>query len=218
MADMAPATPNNEARREQMLRVAAELIGERGFGETRIADVAKRAEASSALVIYYFGTRERLLVDALRYSEQNFYSAAEKMLAEVGSVRERLSLLVRLTCVPENDGDVPGAWGLWFDLWAQAFRHPEVKQDRVDLDARWRTLIVDIVKEGQADGDIGKVDARKFAVTFGALLDGLSIQVALQDPEVDPDTAYRIAMSYAERELGLPAARRTRAKKVPARR
>ena len=216
MADMAPATPNNEARRVQMLRVAAELICERGFGETRIADVAKRAQASSALVIYYFGTRERLLVDALRYSEQNFYDAAEKMLTEVPSVRERLSMLVRWTCVPENDGDVPGAWGLWFDLWAQAFRHPEVKQDRVELDGRWRAMIVDIVKAGQADGDIGKVDAREFAMTFAALLDGLSIQVALEDPEIDSDTAYRIAMSYAERELALPAVRPRRAKKVAA--
>lgn len=214
MADMAPATPNNEARRVQMLRAAAELICERGFGETRIADVAKRADASSALVIYYFGTRERLLVDALRYSEQNFYDAAEKMLAEVPSVRERLSLLIRWTCVPENDGDVPGAWGLWFDLWAQAFRHAEVKQDRVELDGRWRTMIVEIVTAGQADGDIGKVDARTFAVTFAALLDGLSIQVALDDPEVDADTAYRIAMSFAERELGLPAARVRRTKRA----
>jgi AcrR family transcriptional regulator len=219
MADMAPATPNNEARRVQMLRAAAELICERGFGDTRIADVAKRADASSALVIYYFGTRERLLVDALRYSEQNFYDAAEQMLAEVPSARERLSLLVRWTCVPENDGDVPGAWGLWFDLWAQAFRHPEVKQDRVELDGRWRTMIVEIVKAGQSDGDIGKVDARQFALTFAALLDGLSIQVALDDPEIDPDTAYRIAMSFAERELGLPAARAagpSRPKKVAA--
>ena len=216
MADMAPATPNNEARRVQMLRVAAEVICDRGFGETRIADVAKRAGASSALVIYYFGTRERLLVDALRYSEQNFYDAAEKMLAEVPSVRERLSLLVRWTCVPENAGDVPGAWGLWFDVWAQAFRHPEVKQDRVELDGRWRNMIVDVVKAGQADGDIGKIKAREFALTFAALLDGLSIQVALEDPEIDPDTAYRIAMSYAEHELGLPAVRRTRAKKVAA--
>jgi AcrR family transcriptional regulator len=208
---MAPATANNEARRNDMLRAAAELICERGFGETRIADVAKRAKASSALVIYYFGTRQRLLVDALRYSEGNFYDAAEKMLAEVTSARERLSLLVRWTCVPENAGDVPGAWGLWFDLWAQAFRHPEVKQDRADLDARWRTLIVDVVKAGQASGEIGRVDARAFALTFSALLDGLSIQVALEDPEVDPDKAYKIAMAYAERELGLRRARRTRA-------
>src|SRR3954467_7036541 len=201
MADMAPATPSNEARRVQMLRAAAALICERGFGETRIADVAKRAHASSALVLYYFGARERLLVDALRYSEQNFYDAAEKMLAEVSSARDRLSLLVQWTCVPDSEGDdVPGAWGLWFDLWAQAFRHPEVKQDRVDLDGRWRSMIVEVIKAGQAAGDIGKLNVRDFALTFAALLDGLSIQVALGDPEVTADSAYAIAMRFAERE------------------
>jgi hypothetical protein len=36
------------------------------------------------------------------------------------------------------------------------------------------------------------------------LLDGLSIQVALDDPEVDSDLAYDIAMHFAERELNLP--------------
>lgn len=210
MADMAPATPNNEARRDQMLRAAAELICERGFDQTRITDVAKRAKASSALVIYYFGTRERLLVDALRYSEELFYDAAEKMLAEVTSVRKRLSLLVKWTCVRDNAGEVPGAWGLWFDLWAQAFRHPEVASDRVELDARWRAMITDVVKAGQADGDIGKIDVREFARTFAALLDGLSIQVALEDPEFTSERAYRIAMRFAERELGLAPARRRR--------
>lgn len=214
MADMAPATPNNEARRTQMLRAAAELICERGFGETRISDVAERANASSALVIYYFGTRERLLVDALRYSEQNFYDTAEKMLAEVRSARDRLALLVQWTCVPDNAGDVPGSWGLWFDLWAQAFRHPEVKQDRVDLDARWRAMIVDVVRAGQTAGEIPRLDARAFALTFAALLDGLSIQVALGDPEIDSEKAYRIAMRFAQRELGLPLARRRVPKRV----
>ena len=77
MAEPAPATENNEARRVEMLRAAAALICERGFGDTRIADVAKRAGVSSALVIYYFGTRDRLLVDALRHSVESFYGAAE---------------------------------------------------------------------------------------------------------------------------------------------
>ena len=62
-----------DQRREQMLRAAAELIGERGFSETRIADVARRSGASPALVIYYFGTKDRLLTEALRYSEDAFY-------------------------------------------------------------------------------------------------------------------------------------------------
>jgi AcrR family transcriptional regulator len=202
MAEPAPATENNERRRIEMLRAAAELICERGFGDTRIADVAKRAGVSSALVIYYFGTRDRLLVDALRYSEESGYEAMEQKLAEISSLRDRLSLLIKWTCVPEADNEIPGAWGLWFDLWAQAFRHDEVKAGRVELDARWRAMIVDAVKSADLDTDI---DIRTFALEFSALLDGLSIQVALDDPEVDSSVAYDVAMRFAERELNLPA-------------
>jgi AcrR family transcriptional regulator len=204
MAEPAPATVQNEARRIEMLRAAAELICERGFGDTRIADVAKRAGVSSALVIYYFGTRDRLLVDALRYSEESFYEAAEQMLAEVASLRERLSLLIQWTCVPEGTGEIPGAWGLWFDLWAQAFRHDEIKAGRAELDARWRKMIVDALDSS----DMSAKDKRMFALEFAALLDGLSIQVALDDPEVDSDLAYDIAMRFAERELSLPPAKK----------
>lgn len=206
MADPAPATEQNEARRIEMLRAAAELICERGFGDTRIADVAKRSGVSSALVIYYFGTRDRLLVDALRYSEESFYEAAEKMLAEVPSLRERMSLLIRWTCVPEGKNEIPGAWGLWFDLWAQAFRHDEIKAGRAELDARWRKMIVDALKSADSAEFDSEVNPRTFALEFSALLDGLSIQVALEDPDVDSDVAYDIAMRFAERELGLAPA------------
>lgn len=205
MAEPAAATENNEARRIQMLRAATELICERGFSETRISDVAKRAGVSSALVIYYFGTRDRLLVDALRFSEESFYEAAEQMLAEVHSVRDRISLLIEWTCIPSRDDEIPGAWGLWFDLWVQAFRHDEVKAGRVERDARWRRMIVDAISSEDIEGTF---DPALFALEFSALLDGLSIQVALDDPEVDAKVAYDIAMRFAERELNLPAERR----------
>ena len=95
MAEPAPATEQNEGRRIEMLRAAAELICERGFGDTRIADVAKRAGVSSALIIYYFGTRDRLLVDALRFSEESFYEAAEEMLADLVAGHEAVTRTAR---------------------------------------------------------------------------------------------------------------------------
>jgi AcrR family transcriptional regulator len=202
MAEPAPATEQNVGRRIEMLRAAAKLICERGFGDTRITDVAKRAGVSSALVIYYFGTRDRLLVDALRYSEESFYEAAEQMLADVASLRERLSLLIKWTCVPDGKDEIPGAWGLWFDLWAQAFRHDEIKAGRAELDARWRKMII----EALDSSELSAKDKRMFALEFAALLDGLSIQVALEDPVVDSDLAYQIAMRFAERELNLSPA------------
>ena len=201
MAAGTSASAPPDLRREQMLRAAAELIGERGFSETRIADVARRAGASPALVIYYFATKDQLLTEALRFSEEAFYRTVTAELETLRTARERLELLVRTTCVPQGEGEVPGAWGLWFDLWAQAFRHPEIAKDRIELDQRWRDTIAQVVRDGQASGEIGDVDADAFAITFSALIDGLSIQAALQDPVVDPDRAFAIAMAFAAREL-----------------
>jgi AcrR family transcriptional regulator len=200
----AQASGPPDLRREQMLHAAAELIGERGFSETRIADVARRAGVSPALVIYYFSTKDELLTEALRFSERSFYADVAAELERLRTARERLEMLVRTTCVPAGEGEIPGAWGLWFDLWAQAFRHPEVKKDRIELDQRWRDTIAQVVRDGQAAGEIGRsVDADAFAITFSALLDGLSIQVALDDPVVDAGRAFAIAMAFAAKDLGV---------------
>ncbi|MFT3872563.1 MAG: TetR/AcrR family transcriptional regulator [Nocardioides sp.] len=199
-----------DQRRDQMLAAAAALIAERGFSETRIADVAKRVGASSALVVYYFGTKDKLLTEALTYSEAHFYDAADRMLAETPGLRDRLETLVRMTCDPDGEDDIPGAWGLWFDLWAQAFRHPQVAEDRIVADRRWRDTIVGVLEDGMAAGEIGTVDTAQFAITFAALLDGLCIQVALRDPDVDSDRAFAIAMDFATKALSLPPASRGR--------
>jgi AcrR family transcriptional regulator len=202
-----------DVRRDQMLAAASTLIAERGFSDTRIADVAKRVGASPALVIYYFGTKDSLLTEALRWSERSFYAAAEEMLESTEKLRDRLEILVEWNIVADKQQDIAGDWGLWFDLWAQAFRHPEVKKDRAELDAQWRALIARIVQEGIDRGEIEQVDVQEFAIMWGSLLDGLVVQVSLDDPVVRPALARRIALDTAAKELGLGAARSRRTSK-----
>ena len=190
-----------DVRRDQMLVAASHLIAERGFTDTRIADVAERVGASPALVIYYFGTKDSLLTEALRWSEGSFYSAVEEMLLDTPALQDRIENLVT-ACLPVAE-ETPDDWGLWFDLWAQAFRHPEVKKDRVALDKQWRDLIARVVQAGVDNGEIGELDVEAFAVMWSALLDGLVVQVALDDPLVDVPYAQRVARDVAVKELGL---------------
>src|ERR687887_630576 len=72
------------------LEAAVEVIAEQGLCDTRIQDVAKRAGASPALVIYYFQKKERLLGQALTYAEERFYTSTAEALATLGTARERL--------------------------------------------------------------------------------------------------------------------------------
>ena len=94
-----------EVRREQMIRAALEVIQERGFPDTRIADVAQRAGVSPALVIYYFGTKDSLLTEAMRYSEDAFYDLGARRMAAAANAKARLEEIVALTCLPTDEDE-----------------------------------------------------------------------------------------------------------------
>ncbi len=191
-----------EARRDQMVRAALEVIIERGFPDTRIADVAERAGVSPALVIYYFGTKDSLLTAAMRFAEDGFYDLGAKRMAALDSASARLEEMVAMTCLPADADEDGESWALWLDLWAQAVRHPEVARVREEFDERWREAIRDIVRQGQASGEFNDVDADEFAVCFSALLDGFAIQIALDDPVVDAPRAFQLSMRIAAAQLG----------------
>ncbi len=113
---------------------------------------------------------------------------------------------------------MPGSWLLWLDLWAQAARNPGVAAVRQKFDERWRETIRDLVREGQDGGEFGSVDADDFAVTLSAMLDGLAIVIALEDPEVTPARAFELTMRFAAGQLGFDWQPRRRARKARSRR
>ena len=191
-----------DQRREQMLRAALEVIQERGYADSRIADVAERAGTSPALVIYYFKTKDQLLTEAIRFSEDSWYEAGTARMAAISTAAGRLEEIVAMSFLPEEDAEPPSSWVLWLDLWAQAVRHPEVATVRQKFDERWRQTIISLVVEGQEAGEFGPVDPVEFAVLFSALLDGLAVQIALSDPSLDAVKAFGLCMRFAADRLG----------------
>src|SRR6201995_273803 len=131
------AASGADQRREQMLRAALEVIAERASPERGITDVAKQAGTSAALVIYYFKTRDQLLTEAMRFSEDVWYAAGTRRMAKIATAAGRLEEIVAMTCLPDNDPDVAGSWLLWLDLWAQAAPNPGVAPGGEKVDERW---------------------------------------------------------------------------------
>ena len=214
MKRQADGSGTADQRREQMLRAALEVIVEQGFPKTRISDVAERAGTSPALVIYYFKTKDQLLTEAIRLSEDTWYETGTRRVALIDTAAARLEELIAMSCLPEAEDD-PGApntsWLLWLDLWAQAARHPEVAEVRRKFDERWRDTIASLVRQGQEAGEFGPVDPADFAVTMSSLLDGFAIQIALEDPTVDPGRAFELSMRFAASQLGFTWVPRHRA-------
>jgi len=191
-------------RREQMLRAAVDVIVERGYADTRIAAVDERTGTSPALVIYYFKTRDQLLTEAIRYSEDTWYDEYTRRVAQIPDAAGRLAELIAMNCLPGTDPEPNSWWLLWLDLWALSPRSPGVAAVREKSDERWREAIRSIVLAGQEAGEFASVDADDFTITLSALLDGLAVQIALEDPAVPPQRTYDLAMRFAAGQLGFP--------------
>jgi AcrR family transcriptional regulator len=190
------------ARREQMLRAAMEVILERGYADTRIADVAERTGTSPALVIYYFKTRDQLLTEAIRYSEDSWYAENLRRVENIPTAAGRLTELIAMNCLPGTEPEPSSYWLLWLDLWAFSPRNPGVAAVRQKTDERWREAIRSIVLAGQEAGEFASADADDFTIALAALLDGLAVQIALEDPEVTAERAYDLTMRFAAGQLG----------------
>jgi AcrR family transcriptional regulator len=192
-----------QKRRTQMLEAAAEVIGERGLCDTRIADVAERAGLSPALVVYYFGSKEKLLTEALAYAEDLFYIEAFRELTGIEGAAERLGRLIELACPPVERREADEYWALWVELWSRALRNGEAARKREALDRRWRNTIAEVVREGQGAGEFGPCDPERFATYLSALMDGLALQMLLKDSAVDGEMMNGMCLDAAARELGL---------------
>ncbi|WP_298207894.1 TetR family transcriptional regulator C-terminal domain-containing protein [Ferrimicrobium sp.] len=202
-----------DIRRAQILASAVDVIIERGFPETRISDVATRAGVSPALVVYYFKTKARLLSEAMRQSENRWYAEMAQRVAGIGPAAKRLEEITAMTCLPSpkklsrksdstDDVEFDDSWIVWLDLWSQALRDPHLGSVREEFDDHFRGTIKEIVRDGVARGEFVAIDESDFAVGYAALLDGLAIQITLNDPEVSSQRAFSLAMRTASQQLG----------------
>lgn len=187
-------------RREQICAVAVEVIAERGLAETRLADVAQRAGVSAGLVLYYFGSKERLLSEALVDADDRFHLRGFHELLRLPSARDQLVRIIDLAGFPADQTET-SYWALWMQLWVRALHDQEAARQRAALDQRWRATLAGIVRSGQRSGEFAKVDVEDFVATLAALIDGLAIQVLLDDPATDPERMRRRALAFAAREL-----------------
>jgi AcrR family transcriptional regulator len=191
-----------DQRRRQMLTAALDVISERGFADTRIADIAERIGISPALIIYYFKTKDQLLTEAIRHYEDTWYAEGKRRMDALPTAAARIEEFVAMNLLPDGDPELESNWQLWLDFWVQAARNPGIAVLRQKSDERWREVLVSLVLSGQADGEFASIDPHPFSIVVSSLLDGLTVQIALDDPVVDPVSAFELSMRFIAEQLG----------------
>ncbi|MET8561428.1 TetR/AcrR family transcriptional regulator [Streptomyces flaveolus] len=166
----------NAPPREEVLAVAMDMIAERGLEKLTMAALGREVGMSSGHLLYYFRSKDELLLQTLEWSEGRLGAERSRLLAGPGTARERLSAYVDLY-VP--DGHRDPHWTLWLEVWNRSQNADDARARQAAIEGAWHRDLAALIAEGISRGEFRPVDADRFATRLRALLDGFSIHVAI---------------------------------------
>lgn len=165
-----------------MLQEAWDLLVEKGLADLSLSELGRRLDTSAGHLSYYFGSKNGLLLDLLRWSEDELIAQLSVVLESDDPAEERLRGLCELF-FPRAPGDP--RWLLWVELWPRVLREPTLRDAREELDAVWRDALAMLLQEMTDEDDVAPLAQRMLA-----LLDGLSVALLVGEAGISRDTAW----------------------------
>lgn len=190
----------SDQRRSEILDAVVRVIIEVGFTEMTIADVAKAAGVSNALVHYHFSSKPELIAAALQVASQDDKRFRDAIVARPGTATARLDEV--LCASLPADGSDP-SWLLWIETWGETRRSTEIRNVMADLDEHEISTVMQLINDGQVAGEFECPDAKASAARLTALRDGLAIDRTLFHNDLPGDDLIEHLRGAIRFNLGL---------------
>ncbi|WKX72794.1 TetR/AcrR family transcriptional regulator [Streptomyces sp. XD-27] len=185
--------------REEVLAAAMRTIAEEGLASLTMAGLGRQVGMSSGHLLYYFHSKDALLLETLMWSEDQLGAERRAALSRPVPVRERLDAFVDLY-LPDAVRDP--RWTLWLEVWNRSQAAADTTRTRqLELELAWHRDLVALLVEGASRGEFRAVDAERFAVRTRAMLDGFGTHLVVGLPGVDRELALGHMREFLDEAL-----------------
>jgi AcrR family transcriptional regulator len=178
--------PTREPDREKATRIVEAMrasVAERGIAGSTFDQVARAAGVSRGLLHYYFGSKERLLVQAVRRECDVRDELLDAAIAEAGSVEQVLDAMVR--SFEDFLGEGPATAVMFHEMLTLAQRNAEIAFELAELGRRTRTHLADALRAKSEAGVLAlRDDPQSVAAFLFVLADGILVR-RLSEPGFD---------------------------------
>ena len=157
-------------------------VAARGIAGSTFDHVASEAGVSRGLLHYYFGTKERLLIEVVRRESDVRIERLEEAISGAGDAESVLDALVRSFEELLGDGPAPV---MIYEMLTLAQRNDEIAAELAELGRRTRSHLSDALEHKRAAGVLAlRVEPELAAMFLLALADGVIVR-RLSEPELD---------------------------------
>jgi AcrR family transcriptional regulator len=172
----ADATWGKPQVRARVLQAAMQAISEVGPDRVRVQDIADKAGMSTGHVLYYFGQRDRILIDTLLLGEADLAASRDRRLARAPDAWSAVDILARLY-LAEGPRDV--RWKLWAQLIARPPTDERTVTDFAMIIDSWADALEAVIRRGVASGEMTCADPAEVGYRYCRVMDGLSMEILL---------------------------------------
>jgi AcrR family transcriptional regulator len=203
---MEAATSTDASRRlegDKAQRIIAAMrasVGTRGAAASTFDHVAREAGVSRGLLHYYFGSKERLLVEVVRHDGEARIRTMDERVAKAQSADEIVQALV--AGLEEFLEDNTGGPAVIYEMLSASRHSEEIRAELAELYRQWREKLAGWLRTKEREGVIRlQAEPEAVASILFSLGDGFGIQV-LSDPDWDQRAAFDLGVSTAQGLLG----------------
>jgi AcrR family transcriptional regulator len=181
--ELAPAREPDGEKATRIVEAMRASVAERGIAGSTFDQVARAAGVSRGLLHYYFGSKERLLVEAVRRECDVRDELLELAIAGAGSVEQVLDALLR--SFEDFLGDGPATAVMFHEMLTLAQRNPEIAYELAELGRRTRSHLATALRAKSDAGVLAlRDDPESVAAFLFVLADGILVR-RLSEPEFD---------------------------------
>ncbi len=203
-AAAAPARDRSSRARENIRAAACRAFAARGPSATRISDIAREAGVSSAIIHYYYKSKDEVLLAALQWANEHTSRQLWELRQQTSDPIELLRRTLDLA-VP-SEGVLRDEYVLWIETWARVRLHPKLLAECVAMSDRWTRFFEDLIVEGMEAGAFHPVASpAEISQRVVAMSDGLSFRSAIGYAGMHVQRVRELLVSFCAEQLSVPA-------------
>lgn len=178
-------------RCDSLVRATIAEIGSRGSLDVTVNQIARRAGVSSALAFHYFGSKDQILLSAMRFILTTYGAEVRRELAGVTAARQRVEAVVRGSFAASNfRHDVISAW---LNFYVKAQKSSDAARLLRIYKRRLRSNLLYGLRP------LLNGAAETAAEGIASMIDGIYIREGLGDNQPDPERAAALVIDYLDR-------------------
>ena len=188
-------TAPKEERQYQLIQATIRSVAKNGLSDTTMATVSREAGLSQGIINLHFQSKDRLLVETLRFLSEQYRETWEKAVSRAGGdPAERLAAMVAMDFkAPVCDRN---KLAVWFAFWGESKSRPTYRKICAMRDMEYRAEMLQACRDLVEQGGYQHLDAESVAASLSAMTSGLWLDMLTSPRSMSKDHAKQICMSY----------------------